>query len=283
MKYAVTAASGKLGSMAVKTLAKLVDPKDIIALARNTEKASQLLPKGIEVRPGDYTIPGDLHNALKGVDRLLFISSIPGGALPRIQEHLNVITAAKNNDVQYVAYTSFPHADEARAPLAEDHRNTELALNNSGLAHSFLRNNWYLEDELSRLKAAQAGEPFVYAGGEGRVGWALERFYAEAAAKVLVLDDPKVIYEFAGPAHTYEELAQAVASIAEKEFKVQALELDTFEEQAAINLGADTAKVVTAIQALIRDGELNENTTDFEDVLGYKIPSLNDQLKELFQ
>ncbi len=44
MKYAVTAATGNFGLLAVNYLSKLVDQKDIIVIARNKQKAQQLFP-----------------------------------------------------------------------------------------------------------------------------------------------------------------------------------------------------------------------------------------------
>ncbi|KRL73772.1 hypothetical protein FC09_GL000556 [Lactobacillus delbrueckii subsp. indicus DSM 15996] len=50
---------------------------------------------------------------MAGVDKLLFISSLPGGAVTRADQHKNVVEAAKNAGVGYVAYTSFPKASES--------------------------------------------------------------------------------------------------------------------------------------------------------------------------
>lgn len=169
MKYAVTGATGKFGQTVVKVLAENVDNADIIALARNTEKAEKLLP-GIEARPGSYDSEEVLEKSLQGVDKLLLISSIPGQAVSRIQQHKNVINAAKKAGVRFIAYTSFPHADKAKSPLAVDHKNTEQAIRESGIGYSFLRNNWYLENERMQIPAAINNKPFVYSAGDGRVG-----------------------------------------------------------------------------------------------------------------
>ena len=157
MKYAITTATGKFGRVAVQHLAELVPVNDIIALARNVDKAKTLLPEGIDIRPGDYTNVTELTQSLAGVDRLLFISSQPGDVVSRGQQHLNVVEAAKAAGVGYIAYTSFPHADQATAILATDHQTTETAILESGIAHSFLRNNWYLENE-EWLKRVTSGD-----------------------------------------------------------------------------------------------------------------------------
>jgi NAD(P)H dehydrogenase (quinone) len=278
--YAVTGVTGRFGRVAVKTLAELVPAENIVALARNTEKAAEIVPAGVTVRPGDYAQPEALAASLQGVDRLLFVSSIPSRVLPRIQQHQNIINAAKQAGVSYIAYTSFPHADTATVPLAKDHRETEQAISAAGLAHSFLRNNWYLENEADFLRAGAAGEPFVYSAGEGKAGYALEREYAEAAARVLAAMDPKEIYEFAGTARTYRELAEAVPG----QFPILAVTDDEFTDRLVkTGMNPRLAQFMTATQAMIRAGVLAEDTTDLPDVLGRPLTPLAEAIQEVLQ
>lgn len=284
MKYAITAVTGCFGQVAMKTLADLVPAEQIIGLARNTEKAAKMVPAGVTVRPGDYNDVATLTESLKGVDRLLFISSQPGGDVPRAQQHLNVIEAAKKAGVKWIAYTSFPHADQATGALASDHIQTEKALAASGIDHTFLRNNWYLENEMDSIKGALAGQPFVYGAGEGHVGWALEHDYAEAAAKVLVNDQPKAIYEFAGAPATYADLAQAISELTNQEFKVVSLDAADYRQSLEDNgLPAEVAEIVTGIQTMIQDGDLDETTSDLPDVLGRPLPSLKEALQTIIK
>lgn len=53
-----------------------------------------------------------LTTALRNDDRLLFISSQPGGEIERLEQHRNVVQAMMNNNVIFVAYTSFPKANK---------------------------------------------------------------------------------------------------------------------------------------------------------------------------
>lgn len=55
MKFAVTGATGRFGSQAVKMLQEqLTDHDQVIALARNVEKAEAMFGAGVEVQPGSY-------------------------------------------------------------------------------------------------------------------------------------------------------------------------------------------------------------------------------------
>ena len=275
-KYAITGVTGHFGSNAIKELVKVVPAEDIVALARNTKKAEAIVPNGVEVRVGDYTDIDGLEKSLQGIDRLLLVSSQPGGAVPRLTEHENVVKAAKKAGVDLILYTSFPHADIATAPLAADHKETEKFIVDSGLKHSFLRNNWYLENELASLKGAANGNDFIYSAGNGQVGWALESEYSEAAAKVLVTKDPKEVYEFAGESRTYQELANAIAG----DFKVESLsDAEYGKVLKAAGMDEGTIGIILSIQDLIANDQLKENTTDLSDVLGRELTPLAEAIK----
>ena len=207
MKYAISAATGNFGQTAVKKLVDAVGAENVVAIVRNEEKGKKLLPAGIEIRQADYGDEAAVEKALAGVDKFLFISSQPGGAVTRADQHKNVVEAAKKAGVGYVAYTSFPKASESDNWLAADHKLTEKLLKESGIKHSFLRNNWYLENDLSFLAPGPANRLYW---ANNFAGWALESEYAAAAVKVLTSDNPKEVYEFAGPKRSYEDLAAAL-------------------------------------------------------------------------
>ncbi len=284
MKYAVTGSTGRFGRTVIKTLLETVPASDIIALARDTEKAADLLPDGIEIRPGEYEDAPRLSDSLQGVNRLLLISSQPGAPMSRPEQHQNVIDAAKDAGVAFIAYTSFPHADTSTAALAADHQATEKALRNSGLAFSFLRNNWYLENDFNVIEAGANGQPVIYSAGQGRVGWTPESDYAQAAAKVLTMDDPKAVYEFAGAPATYADLAKAVSEATGKTFPVANVSDDDYTanlKQAGFD--TNTALLFTSFQQLIRDGNLDEESDDLQTVLGRPLLSLKDAVTHLIK
>ena len=77
-KYLVTLANSHFGTLAIETLLKEVPAKNIIGTVRDLKKGEKLKAKGIEIRVADYSKPETLKEAFKGVDKLLFISSIPG-------------------------------------------------------------------------------------------------------------------------------------------------------------------------------------------------------------
>ncbi|PWG00461.1 NAD(P)H-binding protein [Levilactobacillus bambusae] len=286
MKYAITAATGKFGQTAVNQLLQLVGPDDeVIAIVRDRDRASQKLPKSVTLREGTYDDETSMERALSDVDRVLFISSQPGGELPRSEQHQNMVTALSKADVKFVAYTSFPHAQASTDPLASDHKLTEDLIQASGVAHAFLRNNWYLENEMDFLQKGAHGQTATYwANPSNSAGWALEREYAEAAAKVLTMTDPQTIYEFGGPKKTYSDLGEALKQATQKNFEVGQVSRTTFyNELIATGMDEFIANMVTLVQQPIDDGALSEETVDLPDVLGHNLVSLPEAIQEILK
>lgn len=146
-KYLVTLANSHFGSLAIDFLLKEVPPKDIIATVRDLKKGEKFKEKGIEVRLADYSKQETLKEAFKGVDKILFISSIPGQEVSRENQHKNVVEAAKACGVKFIVYTSIIKGDKNEALLSADHKYTEKLIKESGIKHSICRNNWYFEND----------------------------------------------------------------------------------------------------------------------------------------
>lgn len=217
-KLFVTGATGQLGRHVLDVLLETVPANAIIAGVRHldTDAAAALRKKGVEVRVADYTRPETLASAFSGVDRLLLVSSSENGR--RKVQHRNVVSAAKDAGVGLIAYTSILHADKSPLFLAEEHRDTEAALAESGVPFVVLRNGWYTEVFTWRLPAALRDGVFMGAAADGRVSSAARADYARAAATVLAGGDQAGrIYELAGDAaFTLAELAAVVTEASGK-------------------------------------------------------------------
>ncbi|MFT9398246.1 MAG: SDR family oxidoreductase [Bifidobacterium psychraerophilum] len=280
MTYLVTGATGGLGGYALHYLKELVPASEIVALVRDERKATALKDQGIEVRVGDYSDPASLKQAFAGVDRLLFISGVPGD---RQAQHTNVVNAAKEAGVSFIAYTSFANATNVDNMLSVDHQFTEQLIERSGLDYTLLRNNWYLENETPLLKAALHSGELDFAAGDATVGWALKREYGEAAARVLSGKQHNAqIVELSGNAVTYTQLAEALSQAAGKTIVARALDDEEFVKALGEQgLPAEAAQGILGIQQLIKAGDLEVESKDFEEVLGKPLTPLAEALKEV--
>ncbi|MEK4905781.1 NAD(P)-dependent oxidoreductase [Niallia circulans] len=282
MKLLVTGATGKLGSKIVNVLLAKVPADQLAVSVRNPEKAEDLRAKGVDVRHGDFDQPETLAAAFKGIDRLLIISA-DGDTETRIRQHNNAVDAAKNAGVSFIAYTSIANAQESTNFLAEVHKATEIAIQKTGIPYSFLRNNWYLENELSTIQGVQAGAPWVTSAGSGKVGWALQQDYAEAAAEVLAGEGHEnTIYELSGKPLSQEEIAAAVSQVIGKEVPVQHVDDSKYAEiMTQAGIPDFVVPMLVAIQKDIREGTLDIESNDFEKLLGRSETPVVDGVRKL--
>ncbi|MFC7000008.1 SDR family oxidoreductase [Rufibacter roseus] len=207
-KIGITGATGQLGRIVVDKLKEKVSSENIVALVRAPEKASDL---GVEAREADYSQPDTLQSALTGVDSLLLISSSEVGQ--RATQHKNVIEAAKKAGVKWIVYTSILHADTTDISLADEHKATEAALQDSGIPFTLLRNGWYTENYTGSIGGALAGGAVIGSAGEGKISAATREDFADAAVAVLTGEGHQgKTYELAGDeAFTLAEYAAEIS------------------------------------------------------------------------
>lgn len=267
MTILVTGATGQLGALVVERLLELVPAEKVAVSVRNPEKAEHLKAKGVDVRQGDFGQPESLETAFAGADRLLLIS---GTDADRFSQHKNVIDAAKKAGVGFIAYTSVAKASESSLSLAEDHRNTEAYIKESGIPYALLRNNWYLENDADGIKAAAQGYPLVHAAGSAKIGWAARRDYAHAAAAVLAGEGhDNAVYELSGKPISYDELGAIVTGAAGKDVQVQGVDTDAYAEMLrGLGLPEGAAAFVAGFQTAMREGALTVDSPDLEKLLG---------------
>lgn len=282
MKMLVTGATGKLGTKVVETLLNTVPVDQLAVSVRNPEKAEGLRARGIEVRQGDFDRPESLDTAFAGIDRLLMISA-DGDNETRIRQHTNAVAAAEHAGVKFIAYTSIANAKESKNFLAPTHKATEEAILKTGIPYSFLRNNWYLENESSSIQGVLAGAPWVTSAGNGKVGWALQQDYAEAAAAVLSgTGHENTIYELSGKLLTQEELASALGTVLGKEVPVQQVDDATYADMMkGAGVPDFLIPFLVDIQKDIREGTLEIESNDFEKLLGRPATSISKGLAQI--
>ncbi len=203
---ALTGSTGALGGLVAPTLADL-RPR---LLVRDVTRAPEL--PGAEVRTVTYADADASRAALAGVHTLFMVSAAE--AEDRRDQHRTFIEAAADAGVRHLVYTSFAGASpEATFTLGRDHAAAEDAIRDSGMAWTFLRDNFYAD--LLPLFADADG---VIRGpaGEGRVA-AVGRADVAAVAAV-VLRDPAAhagaTYTLTGPeALTLAEIAQRAGAV----------------------------------------------------------------------
>jgi len=277
MKIAVTGATGQLGRHVVEELKKRVSANQIVALVRTPEKASDM---GVEVRAFDYTKPGELPGALKGIDRLLLISSSEIGQ--RAKQHGNVIDAAKEAGIDWIVYTSLLHADTSTINLAGEHLATEKAIVESGIDYTILRNGWYTENYTGSVGGALAGGAFPGSAGGGKISSAARIDYAEAAAVVLVDEDHKgKVYELAGDeSYTLQDLAAEISKQTGKEIPYRNLpEAEYAEMLKGFDIPEYFAAAIASWDVSASKGDLHDDSHQLSRIIGRPTTPMAETLK----
>ncbi|MFK0523656.1 SDR family oxidoreductase [Paenibacillus illinoisensis] len=282
MKILVTGATGHLGSLVVEALLKTVSAGDLAVSVRNPEKAEALRAQGVDVRHGDFDQPDTLAKAFTGVDRLLLIST-DGDNETRIRQHQAAVNAAKSAGVGFIAYTSVVNAENNTLSLAEVHRATEQAIRESGIPYSFLRNNWYLENEAGSAQAAAQGAPWVHATNDSQVGWATRCDYAHAAAAVLTGEGHEnSVYELSGKLRTQAELAAIVGEVLGQDINVQNVDDAAYADiMKGAGLPDFVVSMLVDMQSAIREGALAVESDTLEKLLGRPAQPLSEGVKAI--
>lgn len=280
MKIAITGATGQLGQLVIQALLKTVSATQIVALVRNQSKAESFAKQGIELRHFDYDTPETLVPALTGIDKLLLISANEIGR--RTPQHKAVIEAAKQANVPYIAYTSLLHADTSPLGLAQEHRETEVLIQASGLNYTFLRNNWYSDNYLTGI--AQIVESGVVYGAsqDGKISSASRADYAEATAKVLSSTghDHK-IYELAGSeSFTKADLAQFISLASGKDVIYQNLTAEELSQGLTqAGLPAELVHVIVDADIQTAKGAMFSDSQELENLIGHPSTTILAQIR----
>jgi NAD(P)H dehydrogenase (quinone) len=282
MKILVTGVTGKLGAIVIETLLETVPASDLAVSVRNPQKAESLRARGVDVRHGDFDKPETLDKAFAGIDRLLIVST-DGDNETRIRQHAAAVAAAQRANVGFIAYTSLGNASENPIFLAPVHRATEEAIKNTGIPYSFLRNNWYLENEISSIQAVLGGAPWLTSAGSGKVGWATRRDYAQAAAAVLAGEGHEnTVYELSGKPATQEELVSILAGVLGREVPVQQVDDATYASiMGSAGVPEPVVPILVGIQSAIREGALEVESNDFQKLLGRPATPIEEGLRQI--
>ena len=219
----VSGASGQLGGLVVEELlARGVEPERLILVSRTPEALERYAALGASTRHGDFSEPESLASAYAGGDRMLLISIDTGVGAERAGLHETAVTAAAAAGVRHIAYTSFVDLDRNDSPLAADHRRTEQAIRESGMAWTMLRNSLYMNGMVARATRMLA-DGRVVRSDVGGIAYVTREDCARAAAAVLSTDGHEGrAYDITGPAVVFpQDIARATTEVTGVPIEIQ--------------------------------------------------------------
>ncbi|MFD3307694.1 SDR family oxidoreductase [Streptomyces sp. NPDC058694] len=268
MSIVVTGATGHLGRFVIEGLLEKVPADRITAVVRSEEKAADFAARGVKLAIADYNTPETFDGLFSAGDKVLLIS---GNEFDkgRVGQHKVVLDAAKAAGVALLAYTSAPGS--LSAALADDHRDTEAAILESGVTYALLRNGWYNENYTENLAPVLEYNAVVQAAGEGKVSSASRADYAAAAVAVLTGEGHEnKTYELGGDtAWGFAEYAAEVAKASGKEIAYNPVPVEAYTGiLTGAGLPGPLAAILAGVDASIEKGELVVTTGDLSRLTG---------------
>lgn len=278
MKIAVTTASGNLGSAIVQRLKQEIGSENIVGIARTPEKAASL---DVEIRKGDYNSKEEYLTALHGLDAVLLVSGMdhPDN---RIQQHRNVIEAAKECGVKKIVYTSIIGSDKGNAfsPIVASNRQTEKDVINSGLLWSIGRNGLYIEADLEYVESYKSEGGIINSAADGLCAYTSRTELAYAYAKLLMDDRLNgKTYNLFGEPITQLQLTAAINKAFHTELVYKSVSVEEFTQQRKTALGEFMGTVIGGIYEGIRSGSFS-GKSDFSVVTGRSHKTISEMIDD---
>ncbi|MFJ7288463.1 SDR family oxidoreductase [Curtobacterium sp. NPDC098951] len=274
MTIALTGATGKIGGAVARALAH--DGVPFRMIVRDASRAPDL--PGTDVAVASYGDADAGRAALEGVDLLLMVSGAE--AVDRLAQHRSFVAAAATAGVQHVVYTSFSGAAaDATFTLGRDHWATEEAIRATSMAHTFLRDSFYLDFVEDLI-----GEDGVIRGpaGDGAMAAVARADVARVATEVLRNPAAHLdrTYELTGPAAiTLHEAAATVSEVRGREVTYHPETLDeAYASRAKWDPEPWQADAWVSTYTAIAEGALARVSGDVERVTGRRPLSLREVL-----
>jgi NAD(P)H dehydrogenase (quinone) len=282
MKFVISGASGILARLIADELVAKIPASDLILSTRNPAALEDWAGRGAKVVRGDHGDLDSLKAGYEGGRRLMAISGLNIGQ--RIQEHSNVIEAAKAVGIEHITYTSVAGVHPGNpTPSAKEHLATERMLWASGLSFTALRDQLYSELLYDQLKvlALPTGK-WLHIGEKGHIAPVSRSDIAASAAATMLAPEKhdRVVYEMTGPERlTYREIAQIGARVFGKPIEYIPIPPEQMQEMLA-KIGAKREPNPTSDFPPVRFGSdelVNQfiaNDEGYLDILSYHVEFL---------
>ncbi|WP_338580930.1 SDR family oxidoreductase [Pseudomonas sp. MAG733B] len=285
-KILVTGATGRLGNAVLRSLIQKIPASDVVAMARDIEKAEPLAALGIEVRRADYTDYDSLVAAFEGVEKIYLVSAVAFS--DRLAQHKNVIIAAGRAGVRHVVYTSIQRINDELAPIegvTESDIATERLLEKSGLTYTIIQHPLYANDLPFLIGANAAKEGFSAPTGQGRASFATYTELAEAGAALLTQTgyENRTCLLNAGQTWSFQDIADGLTRLTGKPVAYQPISVQAFiAAREADGWPTAVAKFLSGWGNAIDKGAFDQSSRTLEKLLGRKPKDLEGILRVAF-
>jgi len=281
----VCGANGNLGGRVVAALQRSVGRSGFIAGTRDPGSpfAQSLARSGVQVRRVDYDDPAGLPQAFVGVEAVLIISTYADNSR-RLQQHLNVIEAARAAGVRRLVYTSFldagPDALSEHSRLV--HYPTEQALIQSGLEYTILRHALYADLFINDLALTLETGVLRRASGTAACAYIARDDLGVSAAAVLANEghENRIYTETMLQTVTGHEVARTIGEVFGREVRYEAVAAEDWPAFMERHYGVPLHLARSAVGTMraIESGAFDVATADYERIVGRRPQTLKEFL-----
>jgi uncharacterized protein YbjT (DUF2867 family) len=210
----VTGATGKVGQEVVRQL--VAENVPIRALVRDSARASHIRLPGVEIVVGDLGRPETLPPALLDVDRVFLLSPADPA---QVELQGNLVDAASRAGVRHIVKVSVAGGPDSGTQIGRWHWATEKQIEASGIAFTFLRPSFYMQQLLMFAPSIVATGSFSLPLGAGEISMVDARDVAAVAACALTQEGhERKIYDLTGPeALSFDTVADELSRATGKE------------------------------------------------------------------
>lgn len=276
----VTGATGTTGGATLTALAAYDEPVRVLVRDPGAFDA----PAGVEVVAGDFADAASLDAALAGVSHAYMV-------LPASPDHVALETAfvqaAVRAGVEHLVKLSVIGADGppiSGMRFGEAHQALEAVVRESGIGHTFLRPNGFMQNYLGQAASIAAQNAFYSPlDDQAVVSYVDARDIGEVAAKVLT--EPGHLgkgYTLTGPrALTDDGFAAAASAVLGREISHVLVPVDAARENM-LSMGYPEWNVDGLVElfALYETGMAGAVSGDIEQVLGRPARGIEDFLAD---
>jgi uncharacterized protein YbjT (DUF2867 family) len=226
----VTGSTGRVGRMVVDQL--LDAGVSVRALTRNPATAA--FPAAVEVVGGDFALPDSLEEALRGVNAVFLVWTLPFAAAPAVIELIG-------RHARHIVFLSAPHRTphpffQQPNPMAKLHADVEQLITDTGVISTVIRPGMFASNALHWwAPAIRIGNAIRWPYGAAETSPVDDRDIAAVAARVLS-DEGHAggDYVLTGP----ESLSQAeqvriIGTAIGRDIKFEELSPDEFRRETA--------------------------------------------------
>jgi uncharacterized protein YbjT (DUF2867 family) len=256
--------AGQVGSEAARLLTKRQVP--VRVLVRDPKKGEELAKAGAEIVVGDLEVPDSIDEAMADVSAIVLVSP----AVPA--QELNVIASAARAGVGHVVKATSKASTDSPIARRRGQAEIEARLVASGLPHTLLRSNAYMQNTLMLAPVIAETSSFGSAAGKGVVGMVDARDVAAVAAEIAASPAPHVrgTYWLSGPELISNyDVAEVLSRLLGRTITYREL---TFDENKSAMLRAGVPEAIAEQNAqafsLTAEGDAEWVSDDVETILG---------------